>query len=65
MAIVPTIAIAELGVRGQIGLYFLGLQSINKVGIIAATFGIWFINLIIPAIAGSVLILGIKVFSDK
>ncbi|WP_344981701.1 lysylphosphatidylglycerol synthase domain-containing protein [Compostibacter hankyongensis] len=65
MALVPTVAIAELGIRGQIGLYFLGLLSPNKVGIIAATFGIWFINLIIPAIVGSVLILGIKVFSDK
>lgn len=65
LALVPTVAIAELGIRGQVGLYFLGLLSGNKIGIITATFGIWFINLILPAILGSLLLLGIKVFSDK
>lgn len=65
LALVPTIAIAELGIRGQVGLFFLGLLSGNKIGIITATIGIWFINLILPAILGSLLLLGIKVFSDK
>lgn len=65
MSLLPTIAIAEIGIRGQVGLYFLGLLSNNSVGIIAATFGIWFINLIIPAIAGSILMLGIRIFTDK
>ncbi len=60
MAVIPTFAIAELGLRGRIGLILTGLFSTNKAGIIFATAGIWFINLIIPAIAGSLLILSIK-----
>jgi hypothetical protein len=65
MALLPTIAIAELGIRGEIGLYFLGLISANKIGIIAGTVGIWLINLIIPAILGSLLLLGIKVLNEE
>jgi Lysylphosphatidylglycerol synthase TM region len=60
MAVIPTFAIAELGLRGKISLVLIGLFSANSAGIIFATAGIWFINLIIPAIAGSLLILSIK-----
>ena len=62
MAIVPTVALAELGVRGQVSIALFGLFSNNTIGIIAAVSGIWLINLIIPALAGSLLILGIKIF---
>ena len=62
MAIVPTVALAELGVRGQVSIALFGLFSTNTIGIIAAVSGIWLINLIIPALAGSLLILGIKIF---
>ena len=66
MAVIPTFAIAELGLRGRIGLILTGLFSTNTAGIIFATAGIWFINLIIPAIAGSLLILSIKkIYKDK
>lgn len=65
MALVPTIAIAELGLRGQVGIYFLGLLSANTAGIIAGTVAIWVINLILPAVMGSILLLGVKIFKDK
>lgn len=65
LAVIPSIAIAELGIRGEVGLYCLGLLSANKVGIIAGTVGIWLINLIIPAIVGSLLLLGIKVLNEE
>jgi uncharacterized membrane protein YbhN (UPF0104 family) len=66
MAAIPTFAIAELGLRGKIGLLLTGLFSANKAGIIFATAGIWLINLIIPAIAGSLLILSIKkIYKDE
>lgn len=64
MAMIPSITIAELGIRGEVGLYYLGLLSANKMGIIAATFGIWLINLVVPAILGSLLLLGIKVLNE-
>ncbi|TAN11080.1 MAG: flippase-like domain-containing protein [Chitinophagaceae bacterium] len=64
MAMIPSVTIAELGIRGEVGLYFLGLLSANKIGIIAGTLGIWLINLVIPAIFGSLLLLGIKVLNE-
>lgn len=60
MAVIPTFAIAELGLRGKVSLILVGLFSTNTAGIIFTTAGIWFINLIIPAIAGSLLIFSIK-----
>jgi uncharacterized membrane protein YbhN (UPF0104 family) len=60
MAIIPTFAIAELAQRGVVMQTIIGLYSANAAGIISATAGIWFINLIIPAVTGSLLILGIK-----
>lgn len=65
MAVVPTIAIAELGIRGKVSIYFLGLLSTNTAVIIAATGGIWLINLCLPAVLGSVLLLGVKIFKEK
>jgi Lysylphosphatidylglycerol synthase TM region len=64
LAIIPSIAIAELGIRGTVAktLFF---YSSNTIGILTATFGIWFVNLFIPALIGSLLILGIKIKKDK
>jgi len=60
MAVIPTIAIAELAQRGKVVATIVGLYSSNGLGMTFATAGIWFINLIVPAIAGSLLILSIK-----
>jgi uncharacterized membrane protein YbhN (UPF0104 family) len=61
MAIIPTIALfTDLSLRGQVSLKLMGLFSGNHLGIGLTSVSIWFINLIIPAFAGSVLILRIK-----
>lgn len=60
MAVIPTIAIAELAQRGKILIAIVSLFSANELGITLATASIWFINLIIPAVVGSILILKIK-----
>jgi len=65
LAIVPSFAIADLGIRGKFSTGLFGLYSVNTIGILGTTFGIWFINLFIPALAGSILILGIKFFKEK
>lgn len=65
LAIVPTIALAELGFRGKVSLLLFGLLSSNHIGIIATAAGIWIINLILPAIAGSIFILGLRFFRKK
>ncbi len=65
LAIVPTIALAELGFRGKVSIQLFGLLSTNTIGILATAAGIWIINLVIPAIAGSLLILGIRLFRNR
>lgn len=65
LAILPTIPVADLGMRGEAGLQLFGLLTLDKLGIIATTAGIWFINLILPAMAGSLFILGIKFFRNR
>lgn len=62
LAIVPTIALAEVGIRGALSLQLFGLVSSNMLGILFAATGIWLINRIIPASAGSMLVLRIKLF---
>ncbi|SJZ34965.1 lysylphosphatidylglycerol synthase domain-containing protein [Sediminibacterium ginsengisoli] len=65
MAIIPTIALAELGFRGKVSIMLFGMMSANTLGIIATAAGIWIINLIIPAIIGTVFILGLRLFRNK
>ncbi|MEO5648475.1 MAG: lysylphosphatidylglycerol synthase domain-containing protein [Ginsengibacter sp.] len=65
LAIVPSFAIADLGIRGKFSTELLSIYSANTVGIIGTTFGIWFINLFIPALLGSFLILSIRFFKEK
>lgn len=61
MAIIPTVALfTDLGLRGEVNLKLIGLFSSNNLGISLTALSIWFINLIIPALAGSLLILSIK-----
>jgi len=60
MAIIPGFAIADIGIRGEVSIRLFGLYSTNSLGILISTVLLWFINLVIPAIAGSLLILGIK-----
>jgi len=62
LAIVPTIPLAELGVRGETSQQLLGLISGNSLGILFTAAGIWFINRAVPAVAGSLFILGVRLF---
>jgi hypothetical protein len=65
LAIIPTFAIAELGLRGKVSLKLLALFSANELGISLTAATIWVINLVVPAIAGSLLIVSIKIFKNR
>lgn len=65
LAVIPSMALAELGFRGKVSLLLFGLLSNNVVGIIATAAGIWLINLILPAILGTLFILGLRIFRNK
>ncbi len=62
MALIPTIALAELGIRAKLGTVLFGIFSTNAIGILVTTFCIMIINIILPAIAGSLLVLGVRLF---
>jgi len=65
LAIIPSIALAELGVRGEVSLQIVGLLTTNSLGIILTSVAVWFINLVVPALAGSILILGVRLFKRR
>jgi len=62
ISVIPTIAITEIGVRGSVALFLFGLISSNTVGILSATFVMWIINLLLPALIGTAFIFTLKFF---
>jgi uncharacterized membrane protein YbhN (UPF0104 family) len=69
MAAIPTIALTELGIRGSIAIYFVGMFStyssnpgVHDLGILTASSALWLINLAIPAILGAFFIFRLKFF---
>ena len=73
MAVIPTIAITELGIRGSValyffGVYFSGIHTIDEtisIGILSASTLLWIINLAIPALVGSVLLFRLHFFKTN
>lgn len=65
MAVLPTIALAELGLRGQLSLQLMGLFTKNGLGVVLTSATAWAINLVVPALAGSLLILTSTIFKKK
>ncbi|HET7003806.1 MAG TPA: hypothetical protein VFI33_20940, partial [Puia sp.] len=66
MAIVPTLTfLTDLGFRWAVGIQVFQVYTMNTAAILAVSLGIWLINLIIPALVGSLLILRIKLFSSR
>jgi MFS family permease len=64
MAIIPTIALAEIPVRTEVSYRILQVFSANTIGIMSASVLLWLINLMIPALIGAAVLIGAK-FSNK
>ena len=62
MSVIPTIALTEIGVRGSVAIHFFGFLSENVIGIMTAAFTLWIINLVIPAIIGTLFVYQLKFF---
>jgi hypothetical protein len=69
MAAIPTIALTELGIRGSVALYFIGLYfeshnpaAQNDLGIFTASSVLWLTNLAIPALLGAIFVFKLKFF---
>jgi uncharacterized RDD family membrane protein YckC len=65
LAVIPSIALIEVGLRGEISLRLMGLFSMNTLGIGLTSVTVWFINLIIPAIIGTLFLLNVKLLSKN
>jgi uncharacterized membrane protein YbhN (UPF0104 family) len=65
MAIVPSVAIAEIGIRAEISVLILGAFSANTLGIMSTSVVLWLVNLILPALVGALLLLGAKLVAEK
>lgn len=65
MAVAPSIGFIELPVRVSASWVIFKLYTSNELGVGTASLGIWLINLVLPAIIGSLLILSIKIVKEK
>jgi len=72
LAIVPTIALSELGVRGSVSLYFIGafllqargipMSESEALSVVLAAGSLWVINLAVPALAGIPFVFKLRFF---
>jgi len=58
----PTLDLVDVGLRGMTAATFFSYITSQKIAVIACVSSIWFINLIIPAVIGSVFVLKIRFF---
>ncbi|MEJ6981688.1 lysylphosphatidylglycerol synthase domain-containing protein [Pedobacter sp. P351] len=58
----PSLDLLDVGVRAMTATYFFSFITSNEVAIMAATASIWLVNLIIPAILGSVFVFKLNIF---
>lgn len=70
MTMIPTIAITELGIRGSVALFLIGIYFGNpmelppetNLAIVTASTALWIINLAIPALTGTIFVFNLKFF---
>ncbi len=70
MTAIPSIALTEIGVRGSVSMFVfqhhfeaLGLwNSEIALSVVSASSMLWLINLIFPAIAGTIFVFSLKFF---
>ncbi|MGE5316556.1 MAG: hypothetical protein ACM3ME_01075, partial [Chloroflexota bacterium] len=69
MTAIPTIALVDLGIRGSVSIYFLGLYFSGVAGasvsILAATTAVWIVNMALPAIIGLIFIYRINIIRKE
>ena len=61
---IPLPPILGVFARGEVAIFIWGALTKNTLGILAATFGLWIINLIIPALIGMVIIMNVNVLNS-
>ena len=62
VSIIPTIVVAEIGVRGSVAIYVFSLFTINSIGVFSSTLLLWIINLVIPSLIGIYFVFNLNFF---
>ena len=69
LAAIPTLALAELGVRGSVAVFLFGLllpshalDAVASLAMISASTLIWLINIALPSLAGIIVVFRLKFF---
>lgn len=73
LAIIPTIALTELSVRGSVAIYIFGLYFTNDVfwnnsgatAVFAASSVLWILNLVVPALLGIIFVYRLRFFRKE
>ncbi len=61
MAVIPSITLAEIGIRGSAIVFFTEIFTPVFAGTLSASIILWIINIAIPAVTGSVILSKIKI----
>lgn len=61
---IPLPPVMGLFARGEVALYIWGFFSANEINILAATFGLFIINLTVPALLGMIFIVKVNVLKS-
>ncbi len=58
---IPLPAIADLFVRSEVALFIWGFFTDNEISILASTFGLWILNIIVPALVGMMFVFSVNI----
>lgn len=65
MAIIPSLGFVELPVRVTTAWIIFKMYTGNELGIGTASMAIWLINVVVPAVIGSLLIINLKIVKER
>lgn len=61
-SVVPSFALTEIATRGAAAVFLFGAVTGDSIGVMTASFIVWFINLALPALIGTAFIWKLKFF---
>ncbi len=64
-SVIPSITLAEIGIRGFVSIFCIGIFAADSPGIILASVLLWIINLAVPAIIGSIFFFRTKIDANS
>ena len=63
--LVPTVMLTELGIRGTAAVALLAPLGGEEIAVLIATTVLWSVNVVLPALAGSLILLGARIRTER